>query len=151
MNIRREGVLREAEGLAEEKKKLLARINEIDRRGNELLVEFDSNIPRRRVQTLSSQFLKVERWVPSLGEFNFDITGKSFMLTTKKREEMVTTLLNLKACLAAGWTLVSGQSIPEPEKLTDENSREFPTETVPDLFVDFVPIQPYPVSIPARR
>jgi len=134
--------LEEAESLAQEKKTLLERIAAIDVKGQKLLEEFEKNIPVRRVQTSTNQYIKVEKTYEKR-----EITGYQHIGLGKEEpiykatpmtifQEIPVLDVNIRGAEENGWKICDGQEI-KPEPLTAENSRLFPMASVPDVFQAF--------------
>jgi hypothetical protein len=137
MAANRKAALGEAMLLAEEWPPLCKRVMEIVNRSRELRVIFENSVPMRRIQTSSSQFVKMERRFIENVYTGFDIgTGKPQFDMKKRVEEAFITGIpeRIDVCLKAGWTIVPGQPPLKEEPLDNENSMEVRSLPIPNTF-----------------
>jgi hypothetical protein len=142
MKATRDEVIQKAQALADEKRSLLKRIRKIDAEGLRLREVFEKNIPHRRRQISSSQFVKMEREVcDTVRNVNLTDEGDpTYEKIPRKVEEYVPAIPDkVRRFQAEGWKLCPGEKF-EPEPLDGDNSINVPTVGVPDVFVEFNPI-----------
>jgi len=144
MAANRAEALREAHAFDSEEKSLLEKLVTVRKRKEQLLARFEENILRRRIQTSSSEFIRLQREVEFLQEMGFTsdnslLTGErtdSRLFEKRKRTEQ--TLIDcipskLERFKAKGWFISPGQDPIRAEILDNENSMEIGT-AIPDVF-----------------
>jgi hypothetical protein len=135
--------------------KIVERLDQINKekeslqnRLNDLSNEAQALVPKRRIQVSSSKFVRMIHRESDSEIIGFKQqtvlegpgipVGVEFVPITSGKdrisEELVPALPRIvQNCLAAGWTLAEGESMPEPEPLDAENSIECPVFTLPDV------------------
>jgi hypothetical protein len=146
MKAVRDEVAQKAQALADEKRSLLKRIKKIDAEGLRLKEIFEKNIPYRRLQVSSSQFVKMEKETFDTVR-NMNVTDEGGQATyekiPRKVEEFVDAIPDkIKRFQAEGWELCPGEKF-EPELLDRDNSIDVLVVSIPDVFLEFFnPIGP---------
>jgi len=127
-----------------EEKVLLEKLVAVRKRKAEVLVTFEANIPKRRIQTSSSEFIRLQREVEFLQEMGF-ATESSKLLGEKfasrifeKRKRTEQALIDcipskLERFKKQGWFVSPGQDPIKAEILDNENSMEVGM-AIPDVF-----------------
>jgi len=111
----------------------------------EALNLFEQNIPTKRVQTSSSQFVRLKREVEYSEIVGFragpiNLLGERDDLPIFEKRKRVEEVLvdcvpqKLKRFRAKGWVVCPGQTSIKDELLTAENSVERPTVETPEVF-----------------
>ena len=144
MKSRRDEALVLAMEADSEERGALDRLAAIREKKSELLARFEANIPKRRIQTSSSEFIRLQREVEFLQEMGF-APEESTLLGEKmatrlfeKRKRTEQTLIDcipskLERFKAKGWFVSPGQDPIRAEILDNENSMEIGT-AIPDVF-----------------
>jgi hypothetical protein len=127
-----------------EEKVLLEKLVAVRKKKAEALARFEENIPVRRIQTSSSEFICLQREVEFLQEIGF--TSDNSLLTGErtdsrlfeKRKKTEHALIDcvpskLDRFKAKGWFISPGQDPIKAEILDNENSMEVGM-AVPDVF-----------------
>jgi hypothetical protein len=140
MKAARDEALRKAEALSNEKGSLLKRIKKIDAEGLRLKEIFEKNIPYRRRQVSSSQFVRMEKEVYDTVR-NMNVTEEGGQATYEKIPRKVEELVDavpdkIKRFQAEGWKLCPGEKI-ELEPLDGNNSIDVLAVSIPDVFLEF--------------
>jgi len=144
MKSRRDEALVLAMEADSEERGALDRLAAIREKKSELLARFEANIPKRRIQTSSSEFIRLQREVEFLQEMGF-ATESSKLLGEKfasrifeKRKRTEQALIDcipskLERFKKQGWFVSPGQDPIRAEILDNENSMEIGT-AIPDVF-----------------
>ena len=143
LKSRRNDALALATEADDDEKSLLEKLAVVRRRKFELLATFEKNVPTRRVQTSSQEFVHLTREVEFLVETGFapeestllgeKFANRIFEKRRKTEHAVVEAIPNkIERYKRDGWRIVSGESIKE-EPLTSDNSMEIGT-AIPDAF-----------------
>ena len=144
MAANRAEALKEAHAFDSEEKDLQEKLVTVRKKKAEALARFEENIPRRRIQTSSSEFIRLQREVEFLQEMGF-ATESSKLLGEKfasrifeKRKRTEQALIDcipskLERFKKQGWFVSPGQDPIKAEILDNENTMEV-GRAVPDVF-----------------
>jgi hypothetical protein len=146
-------IVAQATALLEEKNRHLQAIEEIGKKAEVLKQDFVKKIPRKRIQTQTTQRVKMERTTSRKTLIGFDKFGeKPFHETESKTEYQEIRALKsyIEKAESHGWRLLSGQTI-KPEPLNSQNSQEIELihlDPIFDQFHEKVRTVPFPLYIP---
>ena len=127
----------------DDEKSLLEKLAIVRKKKSELLATFEANIPKRRIQISSQEFVHLQRTVEFLVETGFapeesKLLGEKFgsRIFEKREKTEQAVVENIPAKIERfkkdGWFILPGQLIKE-EPLTPENSMEIGT-AIPEVF-----------------
>jgi len=128
----------------DEERGALDRLAAIRKKKASALATFEENIPRRRIQTSSSEFIRLQREVEFMQEMGFAPEGSKLLgekFATRLFEKRKKTEQALIDCIpsklerfkAKGWFISPGQDPIKAELLTSENSMEVGM-AIPEVF-----------------
>ena len=144
MKDRRDEALALATEADDEERGALDRLAAIRRKKAEALATFEANVPKRRIQTSSSEFIRLQREVEFMQEMGFapegsKLLGEKFATRIfEKRKKTEQALIDcipskLERFKAKGWFISPGQDPIKAELLTSENSMEVGM-AIPEVF-----------------